>query len=342
MAQEPVVICKYSRGPGAGKTTDDIYTWAGCGRFLAQPGALRTAETVCGISITDQITHTMYMEQVPALISETAQLGYKALVVDDASLIFGNTFALANSPTSHFAIIKSGELTGFDRGMWSYFRRVMNDVAMAARWAGIHVSINSHEQDAFTDTDGSTYPIGPFFGWKKLVGIIPFMVDECQRATDRPPGVPPWDTRVDCDESIAKQVYMKGRLNGTPPYGAPMNTGELLRSRGFTIPRPAGLEWVEDWAEAIATSIVAACEAADLTGQPQSGRALGGFGGAPIAGPDNFDLKRQAIEEAIRAPYKAQLVSQGVYDKHIAWALRDGTHRARFRIYQSQSVLGGF
>ncbi len=303
----PAFIVKYG-GPGEGKTTDDIYSFAGCGLFLAQPGALRTAKTVVGFDLTPQTVECYQLEQVPDWIDYAALNGFGALVVDDASLIMGNTFTEGHKV---FALFKAdGTPKGHDRAMWNYFRNVVNTVCVKARWAGIHVVFNNHYQEAFTDKDGAKYPAGPDFIWKKLVKLATYEADVCMKTKKRMPGTPTWDTVCDTDVSVPNES-MKDRTDGAPPVNCPLNTAELLRSKGFVIPRPAGLEWMEDWVEPVAQAVLA--------------------GGPGLQ-----------AEQAARAPFVQQLIQQGVLDLHARWVLRDGTHRARFRAYQQKSVLAGF
>ena len=72
------------------------------------------------------------------------------------------------------------------------------------------------------------------------------------------------------------------------------------------MPRPAGLEWMEDWAVDISDKMLAG----------------------------------QSEQEARQAAMAALIGN--VDDRHVRWALRDGTHRGRLLVFARDSVLEGF
>lgn len=297
---DPAVIVIYGE-PGQGKSTENVYSWAGRGMFVAQPGALRVANTVVGYDLSKQIVHASHMEQVPDLIYKAKELGFEAVIIDDGSLMMGNTEMVARE---NFALTRNGKVTGYDFNLYPYMGGVLQRVALAARWCGIHVVINSHEQSAFTDNNGERFLGGPNWAWKKLVKIVPHVACMALRVPKRDMNVPVWDTRCDCDPTDPN-YYMKDRFAQAPPKAGPLNTAEILRATGSPVTRPRGLEWMEQVAEGIAGMIVQ---------------------GAP--------------EEQARAPWKAKLGESRVHPYAIRWALRDGTHRGRLRVYKAQSVLG--
>jgi hypothetical protein len=284
---------------GQGKSTENVYSWAGRGLFLAQPGALRVATTVVGYDLGDRVQQCARMEDVPGWIRWAAENGFEAVVVDDASLLMANTQA-----QSRPMFEKNG---GYDFGMYTYWQNAVYDVAYAARWAGIHVILNFHEQAAFTDKKtGESYPAGPDLGWKKLVKILPHTACVVGRIATPPPGAPAWDTRMDCNPRTPGKM-MKDRFEVAPPDGGPLNTAEMLRAAGYPVSRPAGLEWMEDVAEKVASMV--------------------------IGGEDPKSVTSKA---------KKAMLDAGTHPLHIRWALRDGVHRSRFRAHRAHSVLDGF
>lgn len=288
---------------GVGKSVENIYSWAGCGLFVAQPNALAGQTSVVGTDISSRTVQLGRMEQVPDIIRAAGAAGYAAVVIDDASLLMKNTIALTRD---RFKTVSKSGGEGYDYGMYTFWSGVLQDVAYTARWAGVHVILNAHVQPAYTDkATGEFFKAGPDFDWKKLVRVMPHTADLVLQAVTRPPSAPEWDTRADCDRNDPS-VMMKDRFTVMPARGGPLNTAEVLRAAGYNIPRPSGLEWMNDVAEWVATEIAAGKPEADVT-------------------------------KAARAQLDGK-----VHPFHTRWALRDGVHRGRLRKHAATSVLAGF
>lgn len=301
---DPAVLVPY--GPvGQGKTANEIMSWGARGLFVCQPGALRVADTVAGYPLhPSQVKWVDTMEATLPLIRTAKAGGFSAVVVDDGSLLMANTM---NKAREQFAIVKKGVVTGYDFGMYTYLRGVLMDIAFAARWAGVHVIINAHEQAATRDEKtNELYPAGPDFGWKKLVKDIPAMACVVLHVIKRLPEWQPWDTRADCDNSDP-MFTMKDRFDVAPLRAGPLNTAEMLRAAGFPVERPPTLAWMEEVVVHVAQAI--------LSGQ---------------------------TEVQATGPWVGHLQKHNVDPRHVRWALRDGVHRARFAINKQKAMLAGF
>lgn len=102
--------------------------------------------------------------------------------------------------------------------------------------------------------------------------------------------------------SRPRREWVAGDRVSVFPDGCPMNVAEGLRAAGYIIPRPKGLEWLEDVAERVAGAVTKA----------------------------GMEQWREVLRGAA-----AKLAGRPV--PHVRWALSDGLHRARFR--QAQASL---
>lgn len=306
MTQQAAFVVTYGAA-GKGKSVDAVYSWAGSALFLAQPGALRVAETTVGHSVASQTAPCSRMAEAAAYLDVAKANGFGAVVIDDVSLLMQNEMEAAKPAYAIFDKFEKGKVSGYDRAIWGYYRQVITDFAFRARWLGIHVVLNAHEQVPFTDDKtGERFLGGPDLGWAKLVKNIPHTADLVLRVQSRQAQSPEWDTVADCDPTD-RDWLMKDRFGKAFPRLGPLNTAEILRVAGYHIPRPPGMEWAEEVAEAIAVAIV---------------------GGAQ--------------EKQASGPVKAKLEAQGCPPYLARWALRDGVHRGRLRLRARQSVLAGF
>lgn len=297
----PAFVIKYG-DMGTGKSVDDILSWAGVGLFLTQPGGLRAYRTVAAYPALHQsVVEVSTMEQVRDQIAPAAEAGWSALIVDDASLLMHNTMTQAEAT---FRVVSKNGGEGVDRAMWNYLRTVLADCAYKARWSGIHIVWNGHEQPGFTDPKtNERFKAGPDFAWKKLVKLAPHTADLLMRTITPDDRFKEWDTRADCCEADPNS-YQKDRFDRAIPRSGPLNTAEILRAAGYVIPRPAELAWMDEVAQSVADW-----------------------------------MAQGASEEQARAPWKSHLLAQGVALEHIRWALRDGVHRGRLLAHRRNSIL---
>lgn len=296
-----------------GKTVETIYSWGANALFLAQPNAVVVAKTVCGYDISNQIYPVSSVEECIDVIPSAKAQGWSAVVIDDLSLLMKTTAALAAD--RHKVMVKKDgkEREGYDFAMYTDLASTTIQLSNVGRWAGIPVIASAHVQPPFFHTKKKVqYPEGPDLSWKPLVRVLPHASDFCLFAAQRPPGAPAWDTRADCDRGNVLSTA-GDRYNLAPPKGGPLNTGELVREASrryglnYYVPRPIGMEWMEDVAEHVAQYMCAGHE-----------------------------------QLAVTTPWKEHLRKDGRNELHVAWALRDGVHRARFRMHADSAALAGF
>jgi hypothetical protein len=284
---EPAFVCTY--GPsGSGKSTDAGYSFP-TALFLAAPGALKPLITVCGydphrakqvleIGMGGKGQIATIKDATAAIRAHAGRVG--AVVVDDFSYLAELTFA-------HYEALK---LTGYK--LFGAVREDTLDFRDACRYAGVHVSLNCWER-APTVKNGVFVKGGP-----KLHGDLPEampgicdMVLRCGIEPERKPWKGVYRAGLDTD-------YVTKDRHNVVQGVAPMNTAEVLRFAGYTVPRHPGLPWQEEAVERIASALVA----------------------APPA--DEAQIGRTAIEV---------LTGRGYAAPYVAWTLRDALDRAALR-----------
>jgi hypothetical protein len=297
----PGLVATY--GPmGSGKSSDLIATCLGDGCFLGPKNGLQVGNTSFGVpaGMVESRTVEIYrMEQVPQGIQWAAQQGYRSVGVDDGSLIMKNTFLAVQE---QYTIYRNGEAKGFDMAMWGVLDKLISNVAATAQQCGIRVYMNFHQREPSRDQRTGQFHIGgPELSWKQLTPRIGYYFDLVQQ-TIKDPTRERWDGAMEADERNPRYTQ-KNRILDTYTKGS-LNTAEMLRASGRHVPRPQGLEWMDETAEQVAERI--------LSGEPES--------------------------EA-RLPLKDDLLRKEIPPKLIRWALRDGTHRARIRMASRSDAI---
>jgi len=309
-------------GTNTSKSTDALRFVAGGGLILTQPGGATTAKTVLGIDVSQQIQHVSTFEELPAWIRWAGENGFTSVYVDDATLLMANSFAAIRKRYTQYR--PDGTEKGTDRAMWGVLRPLVTEVGKALRWAGIPGVLTAHAQLAYHHDKDGAYPLGPDLSWGKLVSVLPCEADICLYATGRPqptavlrPGEtaqasPPWDFRCNAERGNPG-VATGDRFDIVPEFDGPLNTAEIIREAArvhgynYHVPRPSGLEWMEEVAENIAQAII-------VNGTPE----------------------RDAAK-----PWAEYLLRQGHHYTHVRWATVDGIHRGRLRAGRQTNALRG-
>lgn len=292
-------------GPmGTGKSSDMIATVIGEGVFLGAKNGLQVGTTSFGVpaGLAESLTLPVHnMAQVPEGIQWAAQNGYRAVGIDDGSLLMKTSFLAIQQ---QHTIVKNGVEKGFDMAMWGVLDRLLYNVAATAQHCGIRVYMNFHQREPSRDGRTGVYFIGgPDLSWKQLTPRLGYYFDLVQQ-TAKDPLRERWDSVMEADERNPKYTQ-KNRILDTYLRGS-LNTAEMLRASGRVVARYKGLEWMDDTAEALAQSIAS---------------------GTP--------------EAEAREPFKTDLLGKGIPPKLIRWALRDGTHRARIRASMGADAILG-
>lgn len=283
-----VFVCLY--GPSkAGKTVASAAAGSN-GIFLGDPSGLLSSEKFLGIDDLKIIP----ARTVPDIISAIEKLKVMppSIVVDDFSLIVETT-------------INEYEKSKGRAGMWSALTRdvlAVRDAARAATAQGCIVIFNCHEQPPRTSS-------GKFVrGGPALPGQLPEkfsgMVDVIGRAMFEPTASP-WKYQL-CFEP--QPDYVSGDRLAVFPGKAPMNVAEGLRSAGFDIGYPPGLEWIDKVAERISKKILE-------------------------VGIEDWRSVLKEVSEKLRGKHPLP---------HLRWALQDGLHRATIKHHVSSAALDAF
>lgn len=304
-AREPSFVITY--GPsGLGKSADSIWAGAGAGVFIvAHPDGVKPAVNVVGaplaasqirtaFSLSGAYAHLQAVVAENTAAAETGGLVWRIIVIDDLSMLVENELSTMKASGQYNA------RGGFSFELWTSLMAQLVDFGNLARFAGVHVLANAHERDPAIDAKGVYHRGGPALPSMKMIKRLPHIASEVWKAEiDRDNAL--WPAVIRCEPDPSWVMKSRDGLRGT----APLNVGEWLRSNGYEIPRPVGLEWIEDWAGVIA-------------------QRLG-------EGADRRELTIKARD---------QLATLGHTPQHIYWAIRDGVHRHAFTEIKANSLLG--
>jgi hypothetical protein len=235
----PAVVITY--GPSkTGKTTDCIYSFPNA-IFIALRAALKPSESVVGFQIPDE--HVFNLPTVTEATKEIRKIAARkgpkptAVVVDDFSLQCEATMSVLERTKSGFKL-------------WGALRDEVLEFRDAAREGGMHVIVNAHENAPRT-VNGAYIRGGPRLPGR-LPEDFPANCDLVLRAVcdSMRPG---WKMAYRCTEQDPS--YVTGDRHGVTPDMAPMNLGEILRSAGYKLSRPPGLEWMEEVVAAVSGAL---------------------------------------------------------------------------------------
>jgi len=214
--------------PKTGKTTDTGYAMPGA-LWLAEPGALKSVETVCGYKPSRHNVRTII--EMTKLVVELGKMKGKrftGIVVDDMS-------QKAEAQLREFEDRKpDNRYKVFD-----WMRDALIDLRDAARASGLNILCNAHLNPPKETLQGKPMRGGPRLPGK-MQEDLPGAVDVILMAQSQPSRRAwPFCYRND----PFNQSYVMGdRHNRVVDY-APMNFAELMRSAGYDIRRLPGAEW---------------------------------------------------------------------------------------------------
>lgn len=275
-----------------GKTADAVFAFP-TAVFLAGPGSLKVAHSVCGIDLT-KTGHVKKIETLEDAIDLLNAIHKKsktrpfAYVLDDISLIQQRT-------------IISSKLENYN--LWRKVLDLVLEIAYIARHKlEAHFWITAHEK-APSDVRGKAVPGGPL-----LQGMasyhLPKEMDLLLRV-QREESRPIWQFVYQCN-NVDPDYITKDRTN-TCGNIVPMNTGEIMRAAGYKMVRPDGLQWIDDVAQKIAETI--------LSKEWE------------LSGNDSLDFLSK-VDAQIHAKYIKPGTPKKTADLLSGWALRDGLDRA--------------
>ena len=303
--REPTFSIIY--GPsGVGKSCDALWAGAGAGVFIvAHPDGVKPAVNVVGAPLAANQIRTAFTlsaayQHLHAVVSENAQAveaglpTWRVIVIDDLSMLVDNELAQMKASGKYDA------RGGYTFQLWTDLMALLVNFGNMARFAGVHVIANAHVRDPGFDSKGGYHRGGPWLPSLKQIKKLPHVASEVWKA-ELDPDQPLWPAVARCEPDAAWIMKSRDGLRGT----APLNIAEWLRANGDQIPRPTGLEWIEDWAATIAARLDEGRDRRELTLTARD--KLTGLGKAP---------------------------------QHVYWAIRDGVHRHMFRNIKNASLLG--
>lgn len=308
--QEPV--CAAVFGPaGSGKSTDLVSALPDAWVF-AMPGGVRSSSTFVGPDLYSGVRkRTIYvrsLHEVTAYLALMVQgkMERRPIIIDDASLLAGTLHDLLQPqfPKSHTF------------QFWGAIKAHVRQLRDAGRWAGVHVFLNAHPIEGapkweLDEKSGERKYVkaGPLLAGKSITPEIVFafdMVLEVRRDEERVrQGLFP---SVYWSEPNSATSHVKDR-HGVVHGVTPMNLREILRAAGFIMPRPRGLEWMDELTPVVSRRLDKGETRATVFGElrdkliPQVGKHLGGwalrdaFDAYDIANRESW-LDRAYIEQA--------------------------------------------
>lgn len=288
MRHDPIFGLVYGQS-GLGKTTDMLYSFP-TALFIGPANGFLPGQTVCGyqprsvdVSLISEITQVLTATGRGSTAGSAAAQARTHLVVDDLSAISENT-------------VRHWQKRGLSRWpLWGKVREEFIDFALAARRYRVDVYLSAWEDEPKTDYETQKYTRGGPRLHGSISDTLPYLCDFVYRAV-RQPGLKPWP--VNYLSAASRDYPMKDRFNVVARLGqAPMNLAEILRLRGVSVPRHAGLPWQEGVVEAIAGAM-----------EPMSQAHLYAFANECYAG-----LRERFGPEAAR------------------WTVRDALDRVRLR-----------
>lgn len=234
----PPLVLAYGP-PGAGKTTDMIYSFPHA-LFICAPGSTKSGVNLIGH--TPEPYNIQDLAAVTAYLPQVKKAGYRQVVIDDLSAIAEKTEAICKATYKGWAVSNN-------------IRRIMSEFRETVRYLDLTVACNAWEsapkvkETTPKDKEGNIRPGaeetyvktkgGPKLPMDFAEGL-PALFDNVYRAKPPPESAKGnrWQgtylTRGD-DDYVAKD------RDAMTPVVAPMNLGQILRFSGYELP------YMYDW-----------------------------------------------------------------------------------------------
>lgn len=233
----------------AHNTTDLLFAFPNA-FWVCAPGALDPAINVVGYLPPNRVkSDEITMDQITDSLQTLKSRGHNEIVIDDFSLVAKTTLDKKE------AALKGQKTWNF----WTEVSNIFLRFRQAARSSGMIVACNAHEKGP-EEKDGMLIRGGPKLPVKQLTEELPVLFDCVFRcAVDSTqivagPSTGKWPGAYMCDRSQSRWLT-KDRLGVAPPVG-PQNIGMILRTAGFKISRPPGLEWMDEFVPVAVNAIV--------------------------------------------------------------------------------------
>lgn len=299
---DPAVVWIYSPF-GRGKSAATVAAFP-LGAYVVQRNAIVSAPAVLGWKPFEIRSYDL-MQIIDVIIPLAKRAGYNAISIDDFSFIAE-------------ALVQ--QLGGSGWQFWQALRALLLRFRQAARDAGIHVVINSHETGPH-DHKGRFIRGGPKLPMREVTEDLPALFDVILRVGTEPQYAQQygWPACFKCDPNDTNWIS-KDRFNVCGST-TPLNLGEILRAAGYAgdhphaLRRAPGLEWQDGIVEWAAQMIQG--------GQPDT---------------QVFGQVAQYAQQAYTPP------SPELFAKHLVWTLNDVRARVHLRknkpVYSALSAYG--
>lgn len=245
--------------PKVGKTTDSLYTLPNA-MYLFSDGGLKPAVGVVGWAPLDTDSRARTLTEGIKAITERIKAGdpkkglqFKneagqtmwGVVIDDFSLKAKAEVAFQEANPSKTA---DGKVNKF--AIWNNVNAQTNRVITICRELGMPAYLSAHLREPGIDEDTKwKIPGGPDVASKGLSTAISAWVDYIVYVVDDP-------TRIRWPHGLSANSLGGNWLAGDrhnivttgafgQPMSTPLNTAEVFRAAGYTLPRPVGMEWCE-------------------------------------------------------------------------------------------------
>lgn len=302
---------------GGGKTIDSVASFP---RNLVLAMTRELKSTITVLDYHPQVVQVRHLFDVEAKVNEllalrekkdTNALYYTGVTLDDATIMAYQT---------EQAIREGSDGVKKEKGwdIWTEQRSIALEIAIRiaekCKQAGLHFVVNGHMRPPRTNNAGKPIRGGIDLA-TDLAETFSANCDFVGKVEDEPDRL--WQPTVFFVKSHHPTWATKNRLG--LPDKVPANTGEILRSVGYKIPRPVGLEKHEEYVEWLAAWLVTVF----ANGMPMSKAVLGGANGAPgvLAEPT------KQLAQTIKNPL------------HLRWIIRDAVDRAWLRRERTRSIF---
>ena len=297
MSKLPFVFGIIYAAPKKGKTLGMIKSFPNDALYIGPVGGTSCAEYIGYEPETWVVSPDTRVAKLVEVINRASASGkFKAIIVDDFSLI-------ADSELHHIqSVPKNAGFKAFD-----VLNKTMYKLRDAARNAKCHVFLLMHEtapREVSRDNHVVFIPGHPSItGWK-LPEKIPAMADFVVRIKHDPYALSQWPYVY---QSATTPEFITGSRFAMMPDYSPTNIREVMLATGYDLPRPKGMEWMDELADTVADSLT------------------------EYGGKDKRAVKKWLVKNG---PEMA-LAYEGKDPRHIRWAVSDGIDRAVIRRHKT-------
>lgn len=250
---------------GTGKSVAMHAAFHGRIFYIGENAGLKSAASTLGVSLDPRIciaAPDLRIAQSKAReIVRRAPGRFLAVGLDDVSLLAKATYyPIADRYDKRHVFDKAEDV----KRVFYEFAQFLLDL----QHLGLFPVLNFHSTEPSTSNEGMFIKGGPTMPWKSLMGDVPRVVDLLLRTGTDPDITGDWKGvfRV---ENANPRWHEKDRFSVCPD-SCPQSIYEILRAAGYAIPRPAGLEWMEDAVAEVARGVASGSDPYEIGGAVQA------------------------------------------------------------------------